>query len=76
MDGAHHVPNLCRDRINLKTADIDHHPRVFTKPNKAPGHQDLVDRYAILQRKVHDLEQLHADGRKAVRDGILSDMRI
>lgn len=44
------------------------YPKVFSKPSKSVNHQDLADRYALLQRKVHDLQELHAEGRKSVRN--------
>ena len=48
---------LLGDYVNAKTG---------SKPNSKPP-QGLEDRYAVLQRKVEDLERIHNEGKKAVR---------
>ena len=45
-----------------------------TKPTRPPTHKPgapSIDRYALLQRKVDDLEHVHEEGKKAVSHYIL-----
>ncbi|KAG6899981.1 hypothetical protein C0993_004749 [Termitomyces sp. T159_Od127] len=42
-----------------------HEPKKTTKAGKRVQSQTLGDRYALLQRKVDDLERVHNDGKKA-----------